>query len=84
MTSSLSRIVFGFALGGGMLVAWLGAPSASAQTSCDPSYPDFCIPPAWEVGDLDCADVGAGYFTVYQPDGHSFDGDYDGVGCESW
>ncbi len=50
--------------------------------SCDPSYPTLCIPPAYEVGDLDCADVGATWFTVLAPDGHGFDADYDGYGCE--
>ena len=47
---------------------------------CDPSYPDVCIPPP--PPDLDCGDVAYGGFTVYQPDPHRFDGDYDGVGCE--
>jgi len=51
--------------------------------SRDPSYPDVCIPPPSEVGDLKSADIsGAWWFTVYQPDPHSFDGDYDGYGCE--
>ena len=60
------------------------APSVTfAQTSCDPSYPDFCIAPASEVGDLDCADIAGAWFTVIQPDGHGFDADYDGYGCES-
>jgi len=27
--------------------------------------------------------VGATDFTVYAPDPHGFDGDYDGIGCES-
>lgn len=54
---------------------------ASAQ-SCDPSYPTVCIPPVWEAGDLDCYQVAAAAFTVYQPDPHSFDGDFDGIGCE--
>ena len=47
---------------------------------CDPSYPDVCIPPA--PPDLDCGDVPHRGFTVYPPDPHRFDGDYDGVGCE--
>jgi hypothetical protein len=85
MTKAFSRCAFGLALGGGMLVAGVGAPAISAQTSCDTThYPTVCIPPIWEVGDLDCADVGVGGFTVYQPDPHYFDGDYDGIGCESW
>jgi micrococcal nuclease len=47
---------------------------------CDPSYPDVCIPPL--PPDLDCGDVAYRRFTVYPPDPHRFDGDYDGVGCE--
>jgi endonuclease YncB( thermonuclease family) len=49
--------------------------------SCDPAYPDFCIPPP--PPDLDCADVGRTRFTVRSPDPHGFDGDHDGIGCES-
>ena len=48
---------------------------------CDPSYPDFCIvssPP-----DLNCSDISQKKFTVLQPDPHRFDGDKDGLGCES-
>lgn len=48
---------------------------------CDPSYPDFCIPPP--PPDLDCADVSGSDFTVRPPDPHGFDGNSDGVGCES-
>ena len=55
-----------------------GGEPASA---CDPSYPDFCIPPP--PPDLDCADVGQEDFAVLPPDPHGFDGDGDGVGCES-
>lgn len=49
--------------------------------SCDPSYPDSCIPPA--PPDLDCGDVGDRRFRVLPPDPHRFDGDGDGIGCES-
>lgn len=63
-------------------LAALAPLPASAQTACDPSYPDFCIPPAYAVGDLDCADVAGAWFTVYQPDPHGFDADGDGIGCE--
>src|SRR6266498_1062844 len=55
--------------------------SGSGPTaSCDPAYPDFCIPPP--PPDLDCPDVGARDFTVLPPDPHHFDRDRDGVGCE--
>jgi hypothetical protein len=49
--------------------------------NCDPSYPDFCIPPP--PPDLNCADVPASNFTVQGSDPHGFDADGDGVGCES-
>jgi hypothetical protein len=49
--------------------------------SCDPSYPDFCIPPS--PPDLDCPDIGETDFTVQGADPHGFDADNDGVGCES-
>lgn len=74
MVSALSGALVGMGLAGG---------PAAAQTSCDPSYPDFCIAPAYEVGDLDCPDIGAGWFTVLPPDPHGFDADLDGYGCES-
>jgi micrococcal nuclease len=59
-----------------------GAGAApAAGTGCDPSYPDFCIPPP--PPDLDCRDVAGTDFTVIGSDPHGFDGDHDGVGCES-
>ena len=57
-------------------------PSENTKPSnCDPSYPDFCIPPP--PPDLDCKDIPQKRFTVLQPDPHRFDGDKDGIGCES-
>jgi hypothetical protein len=51
------------------------------ETNCDPSYPDVCIP-AYPP-DLDCGEIGYSNFKVNQPDPHRFDGDKDGIGCES-
>lgn len=48
---------------------------------CDPSYPDVCIAPA--PPDLDCRDVPFRRFRVLAPDPHRFDGNRDGIGCES-
>ena len=48
---------------------------------CDHSYPDVCI--ASPPPDLDCGDITYRNFTVLQPDPHRFDGNYDGIGCES-
>jgi len=41
----------------------------------------LCIP----VGapDLDCGDIPDRRFPVQPPDPHRFDGNHDGVGCES-
>jgi len=52
----------------------------ASGVGCEPSYPDVCIPPS--PPDLDCGDVAYRRFTVYPPDPHRFDGDFDGVGCE--
>jgi micrococcal nuclease len=48
---------------------------------CDASYPTVCIPPP--PPDLDCADVRYSRFKVVGRDPHNFDGDHDGIGCES-
>lgn len=59
-----------------------GGGGSGGGGGCDPSYPDFCIPPP--PPDLDCADINAKNFTVIGDDPHGFDGDNDGVGCESY
>ena len=56
-------------------------PKKTMISDCDPSYPDFCIPSS--PPDLDCKDIPQKKFTVLQPDPHRFDGDKDGIGCES-
>jgi micrococcal nuclease len=56
------------------------APQPPAK-DCDPSYPDVCIPPA--PPDLDCGDVPYDNIRVTGRDPHGFDGNGDGVGCES-
>jgi hypothetical protein len=56
-------------------------PTAAPRSGCDPSYPTVCIPPP--PPDLDCKDIPYRNFKVLQPDPHHFDGDKDGVGCES-
>ena len=52
-----------------------------SQNQCDSSYPSVCIPPY--PPDLDCGEIGYSNFRVVQPDPHEFDGDKDGIGCES-
>jgi len=51
------------------------------EHDCNPSYPDVCIPSP--PPDLDCSDIEYKDFEVLQPDPHGFDGNYDGIGCES-
>ncbi|NJP05636.1 MAG: SH3 domain-containing protein [Chloroflexaceae bacterium] len=54
------------------------------SSTCDPRYPDVCIPPP--PPDLDCNDITPRNFRVEPPgpdDPHHFDGDGDGIGCES-
>ena len=58
-----------------------GSSPGSGEGACDPAYPGVCIPPP--PPDLDCRDVPYRRFEVLQPDPHRFDGDHDGVGCES-
>ena len=49
--------------------------------NCHPSYPDVCIPPP--PPDLDCGEIPYRRFRVVGSDPHRFDGDNDGIGCES-
>jgi hypothetical protein len=56
-------------------------PGGSAGTGCDPAYPTVCIPPP--PPDLDCGDIPYRNFKVLPPDPHRFDGDHDGIGCET-
>lgn len=55
-------------------------PTKTKENSCDPSYPDVCIPPS--PPDLDCGEIQYHNFKVLPPDPHRFDGDKDGIGCE--
>ena len=63
----------------------VGSPSEpvkpTQENNCDPSYPDVCIPVY--PPDLDCGEISFKNFKVLQPDPHGFDGDKDGIGCES-
>jgi micrococcal nuclease len=52
------------------------------EKNCDSSYPDVCIAPY--PPDLNCGDIPYKDFKVLRPDPHGFDGDYDGIGCETY
>lgn len=58
-----------------------GGTSGGSTGNCHPAYPGVCIPPP--PPDLDCKDVSYRRFQVLPPDPHGFDGDNDGIGCES-
>ena len=51
------------------------------QGNCDPAYPTICIPSP--PPDLDCGEIPYKNFKVAGSDPHRFDGDKDGIGCES-
>ncbi|KAF6242189.1 calcium-binding protein [Nitrosopumilus sp. b1] len=58
------------------------APKVSpVQSNCDPSYPSICLEPG--LPDLNCKDISQRNFEVVGEDPHGFDGDRDGIGCES-
>ncbi|WP_217914477.1 thermonuclease family protein [Miltoncostaea marina] len=57
------------------------AGSSPGRGRCDPGYTGACIPPA--PPDLDCGDVPARRFRSVGSDPHRFDGDGDGIACES-
>jgi hypothetical protein len=72
--------------------AYIAADTTTANTSCpppappgaggcDPAYPGVCIPSP--PPDLDCGQITQRRFQVLPPDPHRFDGDGDGIGCES-
>jgi micrococcal nuclease len=54
---------------------------ANPSGPCHPAYPGVCIPPP--PPDLDCGEIGYRDFRVLSPDPHRFDGDRDGIGCET-
>jgi micrococcal nuclease len=56
-------------------------PPPPPLSQCHASYPTVCIRPP--PPDLDCADIPYRNFKVLPPDPHNFDGNNDGVGCET-
>jgi micrococcal nuclease len=68
-------------------LSWTGCssppppPPPPPPGNCDPAYPDVCIAPP--PPDLDCGQISFRNFRVLAPDPHNFDGDGDGIGCET-
>jgi hypothetical protein len=58
-----------------------GVSVTRPSPNCSDAYPTVCIPPP--PPDLDCSDIPYRNFAVRSPDPHGFDGDRDGVGCET-
>jgi len=63
--------------------SWPAASAAPppASPACDPNYSGYCVPVV--SYDLDCPDIGHRVYVI-GVDIHGFDGDGDGVGCESY
>lgn len=59
----------------------MAAPWPTTAGACDPNYAGYCVPVV--SYDLDCADIGHRVIVV-GVDIHHFDGDHDGIGCESY
>lgn len=75
------KLIWSIALAVVVLVLAVGwGQATSAQSACDPAYPDFCI--ASPPPDVDCGDIEYRSFRVFPPDPHHFDGDGNGIGCE--
>ena len=55
--------------------------TTTTPPNCDPSYPDVCIPPP--PPQLACDDIPYSDFRVIGSDPHNFDGNNDGVGCQT-
>jgi micrococcal nuclease len=55
--------------------------ASESSTASDPAYPTVCISPP--PPDLDCSDVRFTHFEVLPPDPQHFDGDPNGIGCET-
>lgn len=56
-------------------------PTTEPPPNCDTSYPTVCIPPP--PPDLDCPNIPYRNFPVLPPDPYGFEGDKDGIGCET-
>ena len=62
---------------GWMYSSYLG----DCDSGCDPNYSGYCVPKV--PYDLDCKDVGKDFLVIGR-DIHGFDGDGDGIACESY
>jgi hypothetical protein len=81
-TYLMQYFVEGVLVGEGHFNVAAATATQDPRADCDPSYPTVCIAPA--PPDLDCKDVPFSDFEVTGDDPHNFDGDFDGIGCESW
>jgi micrococcal nuclease len=83
ISAQRQAIVLGLGMWGACLEVSAAPDSDSGSTvgDCDPSYLGVCIPPY--PPDLDCSEIAFRRFVVTGSDPHSFDGDGNGLGCES-
>lgn len=64
-----------------VILAGCTGGAGAVSVNCAPSYPDVCI--AAPPPDLDCGEIPYRNFRVLPSDPHGFDGDNDGIGCET-
>lgn len=79
----MARRLLAVVLMGIFLIGMLDGGSAEARRRrkrCHRSYPTVCIRGG---ADLDCGDIRFKNFKVAGSDPHGFDGDSDGIGCET-
>jgi micrococcal nuclease len=81
MRAELISILIIATLCNGILFLPPSAKVYAQESNCDPSYQGVCIPPY--PPDLSCGDISDKGFAVQGSDPHGFDGDGDGIGCES-
>lgn len=67
-----------------LALSLVGAPALAKKKGCDrKNYRGACIPKYSKVGDLDCTQIPHRNFKSIGSDPHGFDGDNDGIACES-
>jgi hypothetical protein len=81
LKAKVAALIFTIVLSAASAIFSSISQTNAQDDTCDPSYPDVCIPPY--PPDLNCPEVAHKDFSVLPPDPHGFDRNADGVGCET-